>query len=454
MAKAKTTAALTEMDIAKLLSEVPANEATNLLARAIEVAGVDEKGRVRMNLVQLFKSFLTPLQSATIREHLKKGDTALAFARLDQATTEGAAKRAHEKEMLGLRQEGRIGEKSIDAVERRELEELRLKSRLALKEAGPGIAAATTLEKGRAELELEKLRVRAAEEVAAPAVAGIRSQLEPIRSAIEGRAKEVPVEDFRARLLKLKEAAQGQPFTTVASEIASTEAALDSRVADASNRTKLSLQRAGITDASALAFVDSEIQKRGLAFNPKAERDVNLLRRAGNIQLTNQGILRSAAEQGVTVRAPGGQIPSEGEFLVRKPGFLSGGRAIGQAETVLRGLGGEAAAGTPASGLIERAQAALQRAGKAPGRSKATAAAIGIPLLLMSLLKGKQEPQGMNPMMQAQLMQLMGTMQNEGQLAESKALSNRASAEQALAKAALLRMQAMQAGGGQPAFAF
>jgi len=91
-----------------------------------------------------------------------------------------------------------------------------------------------------------------------------------------------------------------------------------------------------------------------------------------------------------------------------------------------------------------------QAAAKGPlhGWAKLGAGGLGAVALLtlISALRGKKEPQ-MNPMLQLQLLQQIQQMQQEGMLTESLVGSRAASAEQAAARAALLRLQAAQLGG-------
>ncbi len=157
--------------------------------------------------------------------------------------------------------------------------------------------------------------------------------------------------------------------------------------------------------------------------------------------------LKQLAEGGIRLSDPAGVIPLKQSDFVEKGGLITGKAGLSKAEPIL-----QAAEKARLEGRLAESKSLLGRAiqgikGGRLGRA-GIAGLIGIPLLA-SLFRGRKDTEGqIPPALQIQLLRQMAEAQQQQQLTQSLVGSRGASAERDLARANLLRLQALSAAGG------
>lgn len=446
MAKVKPPAS-----IAALLSglDLSSEQAARLLTRIIEFSEEfpDLKG-----LPDKFIKLLGRGDKVALEAARQSGDFVKFEARLANALETKKVEQAGRVEIAGITRETRERVESIKALERSELETQRETARTARAERAPKLAGRRILEEKKATLRATGLEERVTARKLEPFAASVRTQLADINVELN---KSAPIEANRLqeRLTKLGEATKTLPEVEAERALAETRLLSRRDRAATETRARISKLLGAHPEAGAVEFAVAEAEARAHPIDVRTRtgkhptvRDRRIIEQAQAMHTTERLAVREAPAAGLRVR--GGAIPTTGaaDFLVREKPSMFGGKALTGAATNLQELVQEAKrTGVAAeSGGI---RGILQKAKGAPGKTKALGAAVGIPLLLMSLFKGK-DTQQMNPMMQIRLLQQMAEQQQAGRLNETKSMSQEANAQQAMARAALLRAQLMQVMGG------
>jgi hypothetical protein len=421
-------------------------EASRLIEQGFRLGGALEgMSDEAKEVFNLFLRALPRSDRVILQKLAQEGKLNELQARLDNKVSELKVKGVQQLEQLTFKRE--TGERlaSVRSLEKQTQTEQVEGFRTAREAARPGLKEATIVATTRGEIESERLKAAAAEARLEPLAASARVQLADINTELS-KAAPIDADRVQERLTKLKEATAQLP--EVEAERALAETRLLSRQDRAVTETASRLKRLGIESADALTLAEEQVRARAhpLDTRPNAVRDSRIVRQIRAVQDTERLILQEAPASGFRVR--GGRVPTTGaaDFLVREKPSMFGGKAAAGAASGLQELmlTAREKGATAEPGMIRNI---LQKAAKAPGRTKALGAAVGLPLLLMSLFKGK-DTQQMNPMMQIRLLQQMAEQQQAGRLNEAKSMSQEANAQQAMARAALLRAQLMQVMGG------
>lgn len=188
------------------------------------------------------------------------------------------------------------------------------------------------------------------------------------------------------------------------------------------------------------AFLKTEINATGRPISK-----VRLKEAAARLQ-TEGVLLEEAAAQGVTFQ--GGKIPKSGMDFIETRGRVPGlGKAgVPRAEQTFK-LAAQAIEGK----RLEEGSALFRQAlkGLKGGRLLRGGLLGGLGAGLLTLLsRGKGQEGQENPAMQIQLLQQLAQQQQQQQLAQSLIGQRGAASERDMARAALLRLQALTAAGG------
>lgn len=414
------------------------NDVAGEIARVLASApGELEKGQA---------SFVKLALQALPAERRREAMLLAQLGRLDELRVRLAA----DLEKMAVRQAGT-----------RAAEEAKVEGRIRLRGAEAEAAGQRKMATGRAEIRLEGIKKALARKEALrdPTLQPVRERIASIREEVS-RTGPVNMPVLKDRIESVKRVAAEVP--QLKTEVTLLEEAYDTKKADAVRRTKEFLLSRGVTSPAAQSHAVTEAESRGFALSPRDKPspwERRVLREAQTIQASEQGILEAVRKGGF--RLKGTTIPLEGgEFLQRtKPGvysMLAPRAGLAEAEAGLQQamrLATSPGTAARAPGAAAETMSLAQTAPKSKVlRRGGIAGAAALFLMLMQLLKGKKQ-ETMSPWMQLQLQQQMSGQQLKQGLAHSLISSRAASAEQALARAQLLKLQALQAAGGSPASA-